>query len=63
MINKDNLDKRICDVVAGATNEQTYRDFIRESEDTFNLNFKELDFMTNKELEDYLNYLDKLWDK
>lgn len=63
MINKENLDKRICDIVDGATNEQTYRDFIRESEDTFNIGFKELDFMTDEELKAYLNYLDELWTK
>jgi hypothetical protein len=31
------LDMKICDVVSWAWNTQTYREFIRETEDTFNL--------------------------
>lgn len=63
MISKENLDERMCDVVEGAENNQTYREFIRESEKEFNIFAAPMDNMTDKELKDYLDFLDYLWDK
>ena len=40
MLLKENLDKRICDVEQGFTNTQTYREFIRQSEQEFGMKEK-----------------------
>ena len=58
--NKD-LDKRICDVTGG-TSTQTYREFIRESEEGFNMASEPIDRYPDDELNMYLtelNYLRK----
>lgn len=47
MISKNDLDKRICDL-EGGSNEQTYREYIRETEEEFN---------------DYIDLLNWLWEK
>ena len=36
MISKNDLDKRICDL-EGSSNEQTYREYIRETEEEFGI--------------------------
>lgn len=59
-ISLENLDKRICDVEDGATNEQTYREFINNIEEEFNIDPQRLDEMSDDELVDYLNFLDDL---
>ena len=62
MINlKDVLDKRICDVEKQASNTQTFREFIRESEEEFEIAPANLDSMNNQELTNYLDFLDELW--
>ena len=63
MINhlSENLDCRICDCEEGSQNEQTYREFIIETENKFNLTHKRLHEINVDELIDYLNFLDKLW--
>lgn len=61
MIQKCDLDKRICDVETNAANNQTYREYIRQSEGEFDLEFAPLDNLTAKELSDYLEFLDDLW--
>ena len=63
MINKENLDKRICDVEEGADNTYTYREFIRESEKEFGFPNQPIDTFTDEELQKYLDDLDYLWDK
>lgn len=60
---RENLDKRICDCVLEANNEQTYREFIRESEKEFEIAPKDLESMSEKELMKYLDFLDYLWTK
>lgn len=60
---KNNLDKRICDCVENASNTQTYREFIRESENAFEIWHEDLDKMTDEELTRYLEHLGDLWDK
>lgn len=62
MISKENLDKRICDV-EGVSNTQTYREFIRKSEECFEIHPVDIDKMGDEELNKYLNFLDSLWDK
>ena len=50
---KEVLNKRICDVVEGASNTQTFREFIRESEDEFEIAPANLDSMSEEELSNY----------
>lgn len=57
---KENLDKRICDV-EDCDNTQTFREFIIESEKEFYLKHKDLDSLTEEELNSYLDFLDDLW--
>jgi hypothetical protein len=59
---KEKLDIRICDDVKEASNTETYREFILNSEDEFELEHSDIDTMTEEELEDYIEYLDTLWD-
>lgn len=59
---KNDLDKRICDV-EGVSNTQTYREFIEQSELEFGIGPVDLDNLTEKDLNDYLDWLDELWDK
>lgn len=63
VITKEQLDIPICDVVDGATNEETYREFIKSSEEEFGLASKDLDLMTDEEVNAYLDFLDYLWEK
>lgn len=58
---KENLDKRICDCIKGAMNTQTYREFIRESEEEFGIEPSNLDAISEEELENYLDFMDDLW--
>lgn len=60
---KEVLNKRICDVVEGASNTQTFREFIRESEDEFEIASANLDSMSEEELSNYLDFLSELWYK
>jgi hypothetical protein len=62
-LTKELLDKRICDIEIGATNTQTYREFIQQSEEEFGLEHENLDLMTNKHLNKYMDFLDYLWEK
>ncbi len=62
MINKENLDKRICDCEE-ASNTQTYREFIRESENALGLVHCGLDGLLDHELKNYLDWIDYLLEK
>lgn len=57
----EDLDKRICDVEKGACNTQTYREFIEEGLDEFEIG--PCDFKNEKEVNFYLDYIDELWGK
>jgi hypothetical protein len=59
---KEHLDKRICDV-EGSANEETFREFIRASEEEFGMDPRDLDSMTDEQLGEYLHFLDYLWTK
>lgn len=63
MFSKDNLDKRICDCEESAENTQTYREFIRESENEFEIEPSDIDLMDEDELVNYFNFMCELWDK
>ena len=58
MINKENLDKRICDVVKGATNTQTYREYIKKCEGYFRMPEADLEIMNDLGLKRYLECVD-----
>ncbi|PKR83505.1 hypothetical protein [Heyndrickxia camelliae] len=62
-ITQEHLDLRICDVEVNATNTETYREFIQGSEEEFELIPKNLDDMTEKQLNEYIGFLDYLWEK
>lgn len=64
MINVANLDKRICDIKESATNTQTYREYIMQSEEELGLpRTDSLDGMPDELLLDYLEFIDYLWEK
>jgi len=63
MINKEDLHKRICDIEPNTNNEQTYYEFIRESEEEFGMSPECLDTMNDNQLRNYLEFLDELWFK
>lgn len=62
-ITKEQLDTPICEAEAGATNTETFRQFIENSELEFDLIPKDLDNMSEKLLNEYLEFLDYLWEK
>lgn len=62
-LTKERLDKRICDIQKYAKNTQTYREFIVESEKEFGMEHRDLDGMTDENLNEYLEFLDYLWGK
>lgn len=62
-MNKNDLDKRICDCIEEAENTQTYREFIRQSEEWFDMNKANIDGMSEEQLKDYMDFLDYLWSK
>lgn len=55
-----NIDKRICDC-EDALNNQTYREYITETECVFELPSKNIDNISNSKLNEYLSFLDDLW--
>ena len=62
-VTKEILNKRICDVETDAENTQTYLEFIRESEDQFGMIDKDLNNLSDDELNEYFEFLCYLWDK
>lgn len=62
MITRADLDKKICDVEGGENN-QTYREFIRESEEMFGLANEPIDDYPDDEINMYIMELDYLWEK
>ena len=63
MINKTNLDKKICDCEKSSENTQTYREYIRETEEMVGMSSEPIDLYSNEELEYYLEELDYYWEK
>lgn len=62
MIKKSDLDKRICDVEGGWST-KTYREFIRQCENDFDMDNADLDNMSEKDLNDHIDFLDYLCGK
>lgn len=62
MVLKEDLEKRICDCEE-CNNSQTYREYIRGTEDEMELEPADIDSMTVEELNEYIDYLDFLWRK
>lgn len=60
---KEDLDKRICDIEEGSSNTETFREYIRSTENEFNIFAAPIDSMEDEELSDYLEFLDDLWCK
>lgn len=63
MITHNQLDTPIKELEEGATNEQSFRQFIRESEEEFGMSPRNLEELSEKELNDYIDFLDDLWNK
>lgn len=59
---KEILEERICDI-EGGSNTQTYREFIRESEEMYGFEHRDLESMTDEELNKWVEFLDYLWTK
>lgn len=62
---KENLDTRICDyyIEDNVTNEQTFREFIIEAENLFNIEHEYIDNMNDNQILEYIEFLDYLYDK
>jgi len=58
-----NLDKRICDVIPSATNTETYREFVFNTEEEFGLGHENLEEFTDEQLEIHMDVCDEIWDK
>lgn len=55
------LDSPFTELVPGSTNEQTVREFIRETEEAFGLGQKEINALNEEQLNQYIDFLDELW--
>ena len=64
---KKDLDKRICDVELGATNTETYREFLINSMIFFsgneNCKIPDFDSLTEEFLNELIDEYDYLWEK
>jgi glycerol-3-phosphate responsive antiterminator len=59
----DNIDTRFCDLIEGATNKETPRQFIRNTEEELGIRPADIDNMSEDELNVYIDRLDDLWGK
>lgn len=64
---KYSLDTKICDYykykgIENISNSQTFREYITDSENEFNIGHVKLDNLTETELEEYIKELDYLWE-
>lgn len=63
MYKHSDLDKKICDLEEGATNTETLREFIRNSENNFCIAKEDLNSLSEEKLNEYIEWLDYLWEK
>jgi hypothetical protein len=63
MITVKDLDKRICDIEKDSGNDETFREFIINTENDFDLIPKDIDNMSDEQLNEYIEWLDYLWTK
>lgn len=59
-ITKEMLDKKICEFEECFGEDMTYRSWIKDWEDWHCLEHKDLDSMSNEELNNYFKYIDYL---
>lgn len=59
-ISLKDLDKRICDCEESSYKEQTYRAYIEECEDKFEIEHSNIDLMEEEELKEYLRFMEDL---
>jgi hypothetical protein len=62
-ITKDNLDTPYTELIEGATNTETPRQFIRNTEKEFDMQWVELEKLSEDGLNEYIEFLDYLWTK
>lgn len=62
-ITKEDIDTPFCDLIEGATNPETPREFIRDSEEEFGFGKKDINNMSEDELNVYIDQLEVLWGK
>lgn len=62
-ITKENMNTPFSELIEGADNPETPRQFIRNSEAEFGLEPADIDSMSEEELNGYIEHLDYLWDK
>jgi hypothetical protein len=62
-ITKLNMDISFSKLIEGVTNNETPREFIRNSENEFGMKHSDIDNMSEDELNGYIEYLDYLWEK
>ena len=60
---KEDLDKRVCDIYEEEVGTNTLREWIIECEEEFEIVNKDLDKMTDKELTEYIEWLEYLGEK
>jgi hypothetical protein len=58
---KENLDIRICDLKEEVYNTQTFREYIKETEEYFGWSNADIDNMNKTQFELYLRILDTMW--
>lgn len=60
---KEQLDTPICELEEGTSNTETLREFIRNSEKEFGMFPMDLEKIDEDELNQYIEFLDYLWEK
>lgn len=61
IITKEQLDMRWSEIIKGSTNHKTCRESIIEDEKEYGLIPRDLDALTEEELNDHLNLINHLW--
>jgi len=62
-ITKENIDTPFNELISGADNPETPREFIMNSEAEFGIGPADIDNMSEDELNEYIDNLDDLWGK
>lgn len=60
---KENLKNTMDKVIEGGNNELTLEDYIRESEAEFLLEGKDLENISEEDLKEYIELIDRLWEE
>lgn len=62
-IKKEHLDLPFSSLIAGVENDESPREFIRNSEREFGMRMADIENMSEEELNGYIDFLDYLWTK